>query len=112
GSDSLAPVSAARAAQSGIASAEGKVDLVVELARLAGMPARMVSGVDVARPELPAHVWAEVWTGDRWTAVDPVYGSVPVSPTLLRVTTGSAGRPLALVPLIGSLRTTVLSKTR
>lgn len=112
GSDSLAPVSAARAAQSGIASAEGKVDLAVELARLAGMPARMVSGVDVGRPELPAHIWAEVWTGDRWTAVDPVYGSLPASPTLLRVTTGSAGRPLALVPLIGSLRTTVLSKTR
>jgi hypothetical protein len=112
GSDSLAPVSAARAAQSGIASAEGKVDLMVELARLAGRPARMVSGVDVGRPELPAHVWAEVWTGDRWTAVDPVYGHVPASPTLLRVTTGSAGRPLALVPLIGSLRTTVRSTTR
>lgn len=86
---------------------EGRVELLVALCRLAGIPARAVSGVDLSHPDLPSHAWAEVWR-NGWLAVDPTFGDVPASAYLLRVTEGAAARPLALVPLIGSLRTTMV----
>jgi transglutaminase-like putative cysteine protease len=107
-----APGHAAGAVRSRTASAEGKVQLLVQLARLAGMPARPVVGVDVSQPELPAHVWAEVWQHDRWVAVDPVFGHAPAAASLLRVVEGFNARPLALVPLVASLRTTILTTSR
>lgn len=110
--DSAGALSASGAARARAAAVEGKVDLLAALARSAGMPTRIVSGVDLARLELPSHSWAEVWRGDRWVAVDPVFGQAPAAASLLRVTTGPAARPLALVPLVGSLRTTVLAETR
>lgn len=90
------------------AGLEGKTALLVALARAAGYPARAVTGVDLSRPSLPAHTWAEVWRGG-WQAVDPVLGNVPASPWLLRVTEGQAARPLALIPMIGTLRATLVS---
>lgn len=107
-----APGHAIGAARSRTASAEGKVRLLVELARLGGMPARPVIGVDVGQPGLPAHAWAEVWRQDRWIAVDPVYGHVPAAASLLRVAEGGNAQPLALVPLVASLRTTILTTSR
>jgi transglutaminase-like putative cysteine protease len=100
------------AAGSRIATADGKVQLLVQLLRRAGMPARAVAGVDVGQPELPGHAWVEVWRGDRWTAVDPVFGQVPAAATLLRVAQGANSRPLTLVPLVASLRTTTLTTRR
>jgi hypothetical protein len=97
-------VTVARARQGGL---EGKVALFLALAELAGYPARAVFGVDVTRPGLPAHVWAEVWRLG-WEAVDPGRGHAPASTTLLRIGEGATIRPLALVPLIGGLRVTVL----
>jgi transglutaminase-like putative cysteine protease len=112
GDDSLTSFSAAGAARTRRATVEGKVALLVELARSTGMAARAVTGVDVSRPELPSHSWAEVWRGDRWVAVDPVYGHTPAAASLLRVVVGAANRPLAMVPLVASLRTTVLTEQR
>jgi hypothetical protein len=90
------------------ASLDGKVRLMVALAREAGYPARAVTGVDVSDPALPVHVWVEVWRAG-WQAVDPVAGQVPASAYLLRVMEGTADRPLALVPVLGGLRTELLS---
>lgn len=90
------------------AGLDGKVALMVALARQAGLPARAVAGVDVSDPTLPAHAWVEVWR-NGWLAVDPVYGNVPASAYLLRVTEGAGAHPLALVPLVGGLRTALLS---
>ena len=90
------------------AGLEGKVALMVALARQAGYPARAVTGVDVSDSTLPAHSWVEVWR-DGWQTVDPVFGNVPASAYLLRVTEGTGAHPLVLVPLIGGLRTTLLS---
>ena len=82
---------------------------VPEFAGAVGLTARAVTGVDLGRPELPAHTWAEVFAGEQWIAVDPVYGQAPASVTLLRVVVGGSDRPLVLVPLIGSLKPTTLS---
>ncbi len=95
------------ALRAGAGTVEGKVLLFVALARLAGLPARAVSGVDLSRLELPAHSWAEVWQRDRWVSVDPVFDQVPASASLLRVTEGAA-TAITLVPLVASLRATLL----
>jgi transglutaminase-like putative cysteine protease len=100
------------AVRSRSASAEGKVRLLVALARVAGLPARPVTGVDLGRPELPAHVWAEIWSGGRWVSADPVYGQLPAAASLLRVAEGANPRPLALLPLVASLKTTLLTIPR
>jgi hypothetical protein len=84
------------------------VTVFSDLARAAGYTTRRVSGVDLARPELPAHTWVEVQDGERWIAVDPVYGQAPASVSLLRVVVGGSDRPLILVPLIASLKSTTL----
>ena len=86
---------------------EGKARLLAALADLAGMPARIVSGVVVTDPALPAHTWVEVWR-DGWQAVDPVLGQAPASAALLRAMEGP-GRALALAPRIGALRATIVS---
>jgi hypothetical protein len=102
------PTGSVTVARERLGGLEGKVELFVALTRLAGIAARTVTGVDVSRPGLPAHAWAEIWRGG-WVAIDPVFGDVPASAYLLRVTEGAAPRPLALVPLIGSLRTTLVA---
>ena len=84
------------------------VTVFIDLAGAAGFTARRVSGIDLARPELPSHTWVEVQDGQRWIAVDPVYGQAPASVSLLRVVVGGSDRPLLLVPLIGSLTSTTL----
>jgi transglutaminase-like putative cysteine protease len=104
----LAPATAVQAARAGRAGTEGKAHLLAALARAAGFPARVVSGVVVTREGLPAHSWVEVWRNGDWVAADPVTGLVPAPTDFLRVTEGPA-RPLVLVPLIGALKTTMIS---
>jgi transglutaminase-like putative cysteine protease len=77
------------------------------LYQVAGIPARVVSGLDLSQPDLPAHTWVEVWR-DGWAAVDPAAGSAPASPWLLRVAEGAA-RPAELVVLVGAVRASVLT---
>ena len=102
------PTGSVTVARERLGGLEGKVELFVALTRLVGIAARPVTGVDVSRPGLPAHAWAEIWR-DGWMAIDPVFGDVPASACLLRVTEGAAPRPLVLVPLIGNLRTTMVA---
>jgi hypothetical protein len=104
---SSAPTGTATVARTRRGTLEDKVGLFVALVDRAGYGARPVFGVDVTRPGLPAHLWAEVWR-HGWEAVDPVRGQMPASTTLLRIGEGATIRPLALVPLIGGLRATVL----
>ena len=103
-----APTGISTALRDRRAGLDGKVALLVALARQAGLPARAVAGVDVSDMTLPAHAWVEVWR-NGWLAVDPVYGNVPASAYLLRVTEGAGVHPLVLVPLVGGLRTALLS---
>jgi len=86
-----------------------RVSRFLELAGAAGLTARAVSGLDMHRPELPSHRWAEVLTQGRWVAVDPVYGQAPAAVSMLRVVVGGSDSPLTLVPLIGALRSTTLT---
>jgi hypothetical protein len=86
-----------------------RVARFVALATESGLSARIVTGIDLGRRELPSHTWAEVLSGDEWIAVDPVYGQAPASASLLRVILGGPDRPLSLVPLVGALTPSTLS---
>ncbi len=97
-----APVSAVEVVTGERGGPEGKARLTVALARMAGYPARIVSGILVADPRLPSHTWAEIWT-DRWVAVDPTFGQVPASTALLRVMEGPA-RTVPMLTAVGALR--------
>jgi hypothetical protein len=101
------PTGSVTVARSRAGGLEGKVQLFIALAELAGYPSRAVHGVEVTRAHLPAHQWAEVWR-EGWEAVDPVFGQAPASTSLLRTGVGATARPLAMVTQAGGLRVRVL----
>jgi len=90
----------------------------VTLMRVAGVPARVVTGYQggemneaggyLILRQLDAHAWAEVWLeGSGWTRFDPTAAIAPErielgSDAVRRMT--AAGRPLGTLPLGDSLR--------
>lgn len=83
--------------------------LYAALARSAGLPARIVSGV-VYMPgdsNLPGafyyHAWNEVWLGE-WTTVDPTFDQLPADATHLKLVEGGPDKDVALLGVIGKLR--------
>lgn len=94
--------------RSGATTRTDRVAHFLEATRGAGYEARVVSGIDLSRRELPGHAWVEVLVDGAWVAVDPIYGQAPASVSLLRVVVGGSDRPLVLVPLVGSLKPTLL----
>lgn len=106
----LAAVAPELVAVNGAGSREGKIRLLVALARVAGYPARAVTGLNVDHPLLPRYSWAEVWA-NGWLAVDPNEGQVPASTSLLRVMEGP-GRVVPLVTVAGALRATPIANSK
>jgi transglutaminase superfamily protein len=82
---------------------DAKARLLVTLARANGIPARVVTGVAVLPEGVFAHSWSELWLGG-WVAVDPTFGHVPASTSLIRIAIGERSRPFDLLPLVGSAR--------
>jgi transglutaminase-like putative cysteine protease len=84
-------------------NADGKARLLATLARVAGIPARVVSGVAVLPQGVFGHAWAELWL-DGWVAADPSFGHFPASASLVRLRVGERGRAPDLLPMVGSAR--------
>jgi transglutaminase-like putative cysteine protease len=80
---------------------EGKARLLAAMARAAGIPSQVVSGLALLPDGSYGHTWTELWAG-RWVAADPTFGQVPASASLLRLTVGGRSRPIDLVLLAGS----------
>jgi hypothetical protein len=53
--------------------AAAKSRLLVSLCRNRGIPARLVTGLALAKGKESAHVWAEAWVSDRWLPMCPYY---------------------------------------
>jgi transglutaminase-like putative cysteine protease len=85
------------------ANPDGKARLLASMARIAGIPARVVIGVAVLPEGVFSHSWVELWLG-RWVAADPSYGQFPASSALIRIAVGERSRPIDLLPLVGSAR--------
>ncbi|HEU5219142.1 MAG TPA: transglutaminase-like domain-containing protein [Gemmatimonadales bacterium] len=84
-------------------NADGKARLLATLARVSGIPARVVTGVAVLPKGTFGHAWTELWIGG-WVAADPTYGHYPASASLVRLAVGQRSNPLDLLPLAASAR--------
>jgi transglutaminase-like putative cysteine protease len=81
--------------------------LFVALARAAGVPARIASGVAYVDGKFYYHAWPEVWLRS-WVAVDPTFGQFPAGASHLRFVLGGLGRQAELLRLVGALRIDVI----
>lgn len=77
--------------------------LYVALARAAGIPARIATGLAYVNGKFYYHAWPEVWLKD-WVAVDPTFGQFPADASHLRFVVGGLARQTELLRLIGALR--------
>ncbi len=82
--------------------------LYVALARAAGIPARIATGLAYVNGKFYYHAWPEVWLRD-WVAVDPTFGQFPADAAHLRFVTGGLTRQGELLRLVGTLKLEVLS---
>jgi hypothetical protein len=82
---------------------DGKVRLLVALARAAAIPARVIRGIAVTSNGAFAHCWAELWAG-RWISADPTSGQFPAASNLVPIAIGERSRASDLIPLTASAR--------
>jgi transglutaminase-like putative cysteine protease len=81
--------------------------LFVALARSAGIPARIASGLAYVDRKFYYHAWPEVLLED-WVAVDPTFGQFPADAAHLRFVIGGLAQQAELLRLIGNLKIEVL----
>lgn len=81
--------------------------LFVALARAAGVPARIASGLLYLDGRFYYHAWAEVMLRG-WVAVDPTFNQMPADAAHIRFVVGSQGRQADLRRVIGGLTLDVL----
>lgn len=86
--------------------------LYVAMARAVGLPARIAVGLAFMRGAFYYHAWPEVYVreggGGLWLPVDPTFNQFPADATHVRLARGGLDKQAAILPLIGSLRMTVL----
>jgi transglutaminase-like putative cysteine protease len=82
--------------------------LYVAIARAAGIPARVASGLAYVDGKFYYHAWPEVMLRG-WVAVDPTFGQFPADASHLRFVTGGLGRPAELLRLVGGLSIDVVN---
>jgi hypothetical protein len=81
--------------------------LFAALARAAGIPTRIVTGLLYTEGRFFYHAWDEVFLGE-WIAVDPLMNQVPADPTHVRLIIGELDRQVELVGTLGRLSIKVL----
>lgn len=81
--------------------------LFVALARAAGIPARINTGLAYVNGKFYYHAWPEVRLRD-WVAVDPTFGQFPADAAHLRFVRGGLARQGELLRLVGNLSIEVL----
>ncbi len=81
--------------------------LYLALARAAGIPARMDSGIVLMDGKFYYHAWNEVYVG-KWVTVDPTFGQFPADASHVRLAVGGLDRQLDLLKTVGKLKITVL----
>ena len=82
--------------------------LLVALARAAGIPARAASGVVAVDGRFYYHAWAELWLQD-WVAVDPTFGQWPADAAHVRLVSGGLSLYAELARVIGRLGLAVVA---
>lgn len=86
--------------------------LMTALLRAQHIPARVAAGVVYVDGAFYYHAWTEVWTGETWLPVDPVFGQEIADATHIRLATGDLMAQAGLLNLIGKLRIEPLGAVR
>ena len=87
--------------------------LFVAMARSIGIPARIAVGLVFMHGAFYYHAWPEVYITEApglglWLPVDPTLNQFPADATHLRLARGGLDRQIAILPLIGRLKMTLL----
>jgi hypothetical protein len=94
------------------AECQGNAYLYTALARAAGIPTRMVSGLAYSRDfdGFLYHSWAESFLNDRWVAVDPTFGQTSADATHIKLLEGETLADLMpMIDWVGKLKIRVLA---
>lgn len=90
------------------------------LAKIAGIPTKLVTGLVYVGGRTPVfgyHEWVEVWTGSGWVAMDPTFGQDLADATHIKFTEGQSDADglreagMAAAALIGDLELKVVEYT-
>ncbi len=74
--------------------------LFTALARAAGIPTRICTGLAWSTGRFYYHAWPEVWVG-MWLAVDPTFGQFPADPLHIRLLAGGLEQQFEVLSLMG-----------
>lgn len=104
--------SALEVLRTGVGDCNEHTALFVALARAAGIPARISVGLVAVRNAFYYHAWPEVYLDEgsrgRWLPVDPTFNQFPADATHLRLARGGLDKQVAILPLIGRVKMTIL----
>jgi hypothetical protein len=87
--------------------------LFVALARSVGIPSRINVGLVSVRGNFYYHAWPEIYVDEGserglWLPVDPTLNQFPADATHVRLARGGLDKQVAILPLIGKVKMTVL----
>lgn len=90
---------------------QSHTNLFAAMARSAGIPTKVVSGIVYSSEHkgFLYHAWPEVYVG-RWIALDPSFGQTTVDATHIKLVEGGWGEQLKLFEFIGKIRIEVLEQ--
>jgi hypothetical protein len=81
--------------------------LFAALARAAGIPTKVCTGIVYNEGRFCYHGWNEVYVG-TWFSVDPVFGQFPADATHVKLVEGDLESQINLLSFIGRLRVQIL----
>jgi hypothetical protein len=81
--------------------------LLAALARAAGIPTRIESGLVYLKGRFYYHAWNLMYLG-RWITADSLFGQLPADVSHLRFATGSAEQQLDIMGVIGKVQLTII----
>ena len=85
--------------------------LYTALARAAGIPTRISTGLAYTGGQFYYHAWAEVFV-DGWVAVDPTFGQFPADPLHVRLSVGGLETQYQVLELLGRGATIEVAEAR
>lgn len=77
--------------------------LFTALARAAGIPSRVATGLTYKDGFFYYHAWPEVYLNE-WVAIDPTLGQFPADASHIRLLTGDIDKQLQILAIIGKLK--------
>jgi Transglutaminase-like superfamily len=81
--------------------------LLAAMARAAGIPTRIESGLVYLKGRFYYHAWNLIYLG-KWITADALFGQLPADVSHLRFTTGSTEQQLDLMGIISRVQLTVI----